>query len=140
MFMKLLTFCLIRLLTLPFAYLPYPAIHRVARLLGRASYHLLPKFRKRALSNLALASDLKIDRESTIRHAREAFENLFITCLEYPKLAREKRIERIATCENPEQANVIMSKGKGVIFFCGHQANWEILFLEGTSRMPGVAI
>ena len=33
-----------------------------------------------------------------------------------------------------------MQEGKPVIFFCAHQANWEILFLEGTSRMPGVAI
>jgi KDO2-lipid IV(A) lauroyltransferase len=33
-----------------------------------------------------------------------------------------------------------MQEGKPVIFFCGHQSNWEVLFLEGTSRMPGVAI
>ncbi len=56
------------------------------------------------------------------------------------ELAREKEISRIAICENPETALELMKNGKGVIFFCGHQANWELLFLEGTSRMPGVAI
>jgi KDO2-lipid IV(A) lauroyltransferase len=62
-----------------------------------------------------------------------------ITCLEYPKLAREKDISRIAYCENPDEAKALLEKS-GIIFFCGHQANWELLFLEGTSRMPGVAI
>lgn len=33
-----------------------------------------------------------------------------------------------------------MKEGKPVIFLCGHQANWEILFLEATRRMPGAAI
>ena len=63
-----------------------------------------------------------------------------ITFLEYPKLAREKNISRIATCDNPETALQLLSSDSGVIFFCGHQANWELFFLEGTSRMNGVAI
>lgn len=46
----------------------------------------------------------------------------------------------MVTCENPEAAQAILNEGKGIIFFCGHQSNWEVLFLEGTSRMSGVAI
>ena len=63
-----------------------------------------------------------------------------ITCLEYAKFAKEKEISRVVICENPEAAQAILNEGKGIIFFCGHQSNWEVLFLEGTSRMPGVAI
>ncbi|WP_442975472.1 lysophospholipid acyltransferase family protein, partial [Salmonella enterica] len=51
-----------------------------------------------------------------------------------------KNIAKVARCENSEKADELMANGKPVIFFCGHQSNWEILFLEGTSRMPGVAI
>ena len=43
-------------------------------------------------------------------------------------------------CVNPEQANEIYNQGKGIIFFCGHQSNWEVLFLDGTTRMEGIAI
>jgi KDO2-lipid IV(A) lauroyltransferase len=67
-------------------------------------------------------------------------QNLAIAALEYPRLYREKDISKIARCENPAYAASLIQQGKGVIFFCGHQANWEILFLEGTSRMPGVAV
>ncbi len=134
------SFLLIRLLTLPMAALPYRAIHRIGALLGSLAYYLMPKFRKRAWSNLLLATDLKCTEKQMKQIAKGSFQNLMITCLEYPKLALEKNMAAIALCENPEKANEIMQTGKGVIFFCGHQANWEILFLEGTSRMPGVAI
>ena len=72
--------------------------------------------------------------------AKEAMQNLAITALEYAKLAREKNIEKIAFCENPQIAERLICEKKPPIFFCGHLANWEILFLEGTSRMPGIAI
>ena len=135
-----LSYFLIRGLTLPLALLPYQALHRTGKALGIVAYYLLPKFRKRALSNLALACESAKNEAELKKLAKEAMGNLMITCLEYPKLAAEKNIAKLATCLNPEEADAIMKTGKGVIFFCGHQSNWEILFLEGTSRMPGVAI
>lgn len=134
-----ITYIIIRLITLPFAFLPYSAIHLLGERLGALAYHLIPKYRKRALSNLTL-SDLGLSHPEIKQTAKSSIQSLMITCLEYPRLAREKNIARIARCENPEKADAIMAKGKGVIFFCGHQSNWELLFLEGTSRMPGVAI
>lgn len=133
-----ITYLLIRLIFFPLAYLPYRAIHAIGRPLGTLAYYLVPKYRKRALSNLALAIDAPNEEIRTI--AKKSLQSLMITCLEYPRLARETDISRIATTVNPETANSLMEKGKGIIFFCGHQANWELLFLEGTSRMPGVAI
>ncbi|MES2345026.1 MAG: hypothetical protein V4494_03710 [Chlamydiota bacterium] len=135
----LINYSVIRIITFPFSLLPYSLLHFLGRQLGNAAYFLMPKFRKKALSNIALTQIAKTQDEMR-RIARLSFQNLMITCLEYPKFAREKNISRIATCQNPEEANTIIHHRKGIIFFCGHQANWEILFLEGTSRMPGVAI
>src|SRR5262249_27033529 len=113
---------------------------RLGALLGTVAYYTLPKFRKRALSNLALASSLQLSEEQIEHLAMASLQNLMITCLEYAKFASEKNIHRVASCVNPEQAAQLMKESKPVIFFCGHQSNWEVLFLEGTSRMPGVAI
>jgi KDO2-lipid IV(A) lauroyltransferase len=135
-----LSYLLIRLVTAPFAYLPYNAIHKLGALLGTLVYCLYPKFRKRAHSNLALASDLALNPQEVRQIAEQAMQNLMITCLEYPKLAREKDLKRIVFCDNSEEAAAFIEKGQGVVFFCGHQANWELLFLEGTRRMSGVAI
>jgi KDO2-lipid IV(A) lauroyltransferase len=138
--MHFLTFILLRALTFPFSFLSYAQLHRVGTFFGNSAFFLFPRFRKRALSNLALATTLALTEKELIQTAKESFQNLMINCLEYAKFSREKDISKVATCLNPEQAENLIKEGKGVIFFCGHQANWEILFLEGTSRMPGVAI
>ncbi|MCX6987192.1 MAG: hypothetical protein NT065_03415 [Chlamydiae bacterium] len=140
MFLEKLRYHLLRLITWPIGFLPYKIIHHLGNFLGLISYYMLGTFRKKALSNIAMAKALNLDNASIIQVGKDSFKNLMITCLEYPKFAREKHIQNIAHCKNPEEALSILEENKGVIFFCGHQANWEILFLEGTSRMPGVAI
>jgi KDO2-lipid IV(A) lauroyltransferase len=100
----------------------------------------VPKFRKRALSNLALATALHLSNKEIRKTARASLQTLLITCLEYAKLASTRSIHDIVECVNPEVASALLAEGKPPIFFCGHLANWELLFLEGTSRMPGVAI
>lgn len=133
-----LSYLAIRTLTFPFSLLPFRAIHFLGKVFGFAAYHLLTKYRKRTLSNLSLAQNLKL--EDLKKTAIGAFQNLAITCLEYPKFARLNNTKKIITCENPREAKELIDQGKGIIFFCGHQANWELLFVEGTQRMPGVAI
>ena len=135
-----LAFLIIRALSYPLSFLPVWLIHFLGALLGNFAYHTLHKFRKRTLSNLSLAKDLCYSEKELIRTAKKSFKNLAITCLEYAKLSRLCNIESLVKCKNPKVAQEIIDKGKGVIFFCGHQANWELLFLEGTFRMPGVAI
>ena len=125
---QLFSFLLIRLVTLPFAFIPYSWIHRSGKSLGSLSYYLCREFRKRSLSNLALAMHLPEKKLKEL--AKKSMQSLMITLLEYPKLAREKKIARIAHCKNPKRAEELLSTGEGVIFFCGHQANWELLFLE----------
>lgn len=135
-----LRYYLLRCITYPFGFMPYSMIHFIGNGLGLGAYYLLSNFRKRALSNMALAPDLKLKSHEIPALAKKSFQNLMITCLEYEKFFREKDIHKVAICENPETAKKLLKDDKGIIFFCGHQSNWEILFLEGTSRMPGVAI
>ncbi len=135
-----LFFNLIVLGTWPVRWMSYSAIHRLGGWLGTFAYACIPKFRKRALSNLALATSLHLSEEEIKKYAKESIQNLMITCLEYAKFSGEKDVHRVVRCVNPETADQLMKSGKPVIFFCGHLSNWEVLFLEGTKRMPGVAI
>lgn len=136
----LLSYILFRFFTFPLQFLPYRLLHHLGSFLGLLIFYGYPKYRKRALSNLALATDLHLTPNEIVKTARQSLQNLAITALEYPRLAKENHIHRLATCENPQVASHLMAQKQGIIFFCGHQANWEILFLEGTSRMPGIAI
>lgn len=135
-----LFFLLIRALTLPFAYMPYRWVRATGRFIGWVGFYCMESYRKRALSNLALATDLALSPKELIRIAKQSFQNLAINCLEYPKFAREKHLNRVIQCENSHQADALYKKGQGIIFFCGHQSNWEALFLDGTCRMKGIAI
>jgi KDO2-lipid IV(A) lauroyltransferase len=133
-------YLLIRLLIMPFRYLPYSWIHTIGRFLGTLAYPFMRTYRKRTLSNLALASTLHLSERELIRIAKESFQNLAINALEYARFDRETDFSRIIQCENPEVADALHQKGRGIVFFCGHQSNWEALFLDGTSRMRGHAI
>ncbi len=140
MLKKYLTAFIIKGFLYPFRFLPFSALHQVGKGLGFVLYYIIPSYRKRALSNLSLAKDLNLSNTMLKKIARGSFQNLAITCLEYPKLCHEKNLNQHIVCKNPEYAQSLIDKGQGVIFFCGHQSNWEVLFLDGTQRMPGVAI
>nr|NGX47925.1 hypothetical protein [Chlamydiota bacterium] len=45
----MLIYLIIRLFTLPFAFLPYRVIHFLGRHLGTLAYFAIPKYRKRSL-------------------------------------------------------------------------------------------
>lgn len=134
------TYALIRIAMFPFSLMPYTWLHFIGRRLGALAFYLLRSYRKRTLSNLALANDLHLNHKQLIKIAKQSFQNLAINCLEYAKLARETNFSRVFSCENPEIATDITQQGKGLIFFCGHLSNWEVQFLDGTSRMKGIAI
>jgi len=131
-------YILTRLTCFTLALLPFRVIHFLGKAAGSLLFYLIPKFRKRALSNLALATDLALTNEEIPRVAKRSFQSLAISALEFGKFAYCKKLPVI--CKNPDKTAKIIESGKGVIYFCAHQANWELLFLEGTQRMPGVAI
>lgn len=140
MYKELLFYSFIRVITLPLRWMPYSWIHRLAKPIGRIAFYTLTKYRKTTLSNLALAKSLALNNEEVIEIAKQSFENLVINCLEYAKLGVDRNISSMVQWENIQTAEELHAKGKGIIFFCAHQANWEVLFLYGTTRMKGVAI
>ncbi|HSX38131.1 MAG TPA: hypothetical protein VLE95_04795 [Chlamydiales bacterium] len=131
---------LVRLAAFPFEWMPYSWIQIIGRRIGTIAFFFLHKYRKRTLSNLALAQELGLSQKEQIRIAKESMQNLVTVCLEYPRLYREKKLSSQIFCENPEIADQLHRQKKGIVFFCAHLSNWEILFLEGTSRMKGIAI
>lgn len=138
--MNMILYFLIRLLTFPLAFLPFWMIHLIGKALGYPAYFLFPKFRKRTLSNLALAKNLQLSSKQIRKTALKSFQNLMIVLLEYPKLSFCKNLKKHIVCTNPSAVKALYDKGKGIIFFVAHQANWEVLFLDGTQRMKGLAI
>ena len=126
--------------TWPLRWLSYRNIHRIGAFLGICLFYGSSKFRKRTLGNLSLASKLHLSKKELISLAKRSLQNVVITYLEYPKLSVEKNVHCLVQCENPVQVETLYKAGISPIFFCGHQANWELFFLEGTMRMRGVAI
>lgn len=136
---KLLFSCISAFL-FPCRFLSHKSLHALGRGLGTLLFYCLTNYRKRALSNLSLATTLHLSPKALKKIAKESFQNLAITCLEYPKFAYSKDLSKIIVCENPQLAYDLIAKKQGIVFFCGHQSNWEVLFLDGTQHMPGVAI
>jgi Kdo2-lipid IVA lauroyltransferase/acyltransferase len=124
----------------PFSLLSYRALGVLGQKMGVVLFYLIPKYRKRTLSNLSLASDISLQEKDLLKLAKKSLGHLMTTCFEYGKLPSENNIKDLVTCANPSVAEEILKQGKGVIFLCGHQANWELFILEGSSRMEGVAI
>jgi Kdo2-lipid IVA lauroyltransferase/acyltransferase len=133
-------FYIIRIITAIFRFIPLRCIHLIGNFLGFFLFYSLKKFRKRAFSNLALAKDLAFNNKQIRKNALKAFQNLTINCLEYPKFYYLKNFERYIFCENPEKAYQLYQQKQGIIFFCAHQSNWEVLFLDGNLKMKGIAI
>ena len=123
-----------------FDHLSYKTLQKLGYILGSLLYFCFSKYRKRILSNLSIAVDLNLTEKELKKTAIQSLRSLATAFLEFPKFYHEKTIQNIAYCKNPEYAASLIKKGQGVIFFCAHQANWELFFLEGCSRMPGVAI
>ncbi|NDD58564.1 MAG: hypothetical protein EBZ47_04820 [Chlamydiae bacterium] len=128
------------ILFFPLRFFSYKFIHSLGNTIGAFIYYVIPLLRKRSLGNLALATDLKLDNQQIQKYAKESIQNLVINCLEIEKLSFESDVRAIATCENPHIALDILKQEKGIVFFCGHQANWEVLFLDASSRMQGGCI
>lgn len=123
-------------------FMPFKVIHFCGGILGTLLYFAMPTWRKKTYSNLCLAKELKLDERRMKKIARSSFRHLATTLLEYERLARIKDIFSIVDINHPsvKVARKLLDQHKSLIFFCGHQSNWEILFLAGSKLYKGVAI
>lgn len=133
---------LFRSLTFPVSLLPFSMIHFLGKILGNLLYYFFPKYRKRCLSNLALATALHLDNHRIKKIARASLQNTAINILEYAKLARvnKKKLQQLVKNQTPEVLQSLAKAGQGAIVFCGHQANWEVSFLLHSAEYPCAAI
>lgn len=136
----MLVYALIRLFGFFIRLLPYRAVHAVGRVSGSVLYHFHIPFRKKAMNNLAVAYGTTLSEKERKKIAKRAFRNLVITCLEFFRLDK-KQFDKLIIPSNPQSVLDLHEKGQGIVFFSGHQANWEVPFLAVTQRCgPGIAI
>jgi KDO2-lipid IV(A) lauroyltransferase len=118
--------------------LPFPAVQRLGRRLGRASYHLMGRRRRITLDNLRHAFPEKSpDELATI--AGGAFENFGIAICEFlcfPKLGGDGLRRLLNFDDNRDHFGAIASAG-GLVFLTGHFGNWELAG-AGSAALAGV--
>lgn len=131
----------IKILGFPLSFLSYRTIHLSGKILGKCAFYLDRHHRKQTINNLAIAYKLKLTEKQMRRIAKESFENLAITVLEFFRIRNSRsKLEEIIICENPEAHEKAAKHGKGVILLSCHQANWETPFIEISSRQAGTAV
>lgn len=138
--MHALSFYLLSGVLRSLSFLSYKGLYRLAKVLAPICYQLIAKYRKRALSNLQLAKELNLSRASIIDISKKSLFHLLLTALEYGKLSKLKTLDGLVSSPFQSEADAILNRHQGVVFFCGHQSNWELLFLDATSRHKGVCI
>ncbi len=139
--MHFFVYCLFRAFGFCIGQLPYRVIHGLGRCAGTCAYYLHRPFRKKAMSNLAIAFGTTHSEEELRVIAIQSFQNLMITLLEFFRLKKSRgKLSEIVTLQENSQIDVLLKNKQGVIFLSAHQANWEIPFLVLTDRYKGIAI
>jgi KDO2-lipid IV(A) lauroyltransferase len=129
----------LRIFTYPIRWLPQRVIRFNGAILGWICFYCIPKLRKRATSNIALATDLGVPFGDIPRIARKSLENLAITCLEFIKFSYIKDLDRYIDLQ--DESGIFQKEEKrGGVFACPHLANWELFFLQGSRLFPLVGI
>lgn len=116
--------------------LPYRTIHAIGRIAGSAIYYVYTPFRKKAMSNLAIAYGTSKTEKQRAKLARQSFQNLMITCLEFFRL-KKKDLPKVIKMIEPDKVTSLQEKKQGIVFLSGHQANWEVPFLCINMLSPG---
>jgi Kdo2-lipid IVA lauroyltransferase/acyltransferase len=134
-------YCCFRAFGFLISLLSYPAIHAIGKCAGLAAYYLHRNYRKKAMANLAIAFASTKSEMERKKIAKQSFQNLMITLLEFFRFKRSKgKLSEIVTLkDNPEIKQILEKKG-GIVFLSAHQANWEIPFLALTDQYNGIAI
>jgi Kdo2-lipid IVA lauroyltransferase/acyltransferase len=111
-------------------------IQKIGRQVGRSFFHLSPRHRRIALSNLLKAFGSEMSGEDRWRIARSSFENMALTTLEmlhFPALNTKDLINR-TEFEGLDNLHKADCKKQGVLLLTAHFGNWEFLSLA-LSRM-----
>lgn len=141
-----------------FKLIPHNILQSVGQKIGLLAFYTVSNLRKTALTNLALAFP-HLSYQDRYLLAKQSIQHMMITFCELlavESLARKIdtliSIQTAESCTLGYNSDEILSRdelqaifdqldqNKGVILFCGHQANWELPFLFITKRYPGLAL
>lgn len=121
--------------------LSYRTLHALGRVAGILIYYVHTSFRKKTLTNIAIAFGKTKSEKERRKIAKRSFQNLTITCLEFFRLKKSKEnFSEIAVLKECEEVISLLNKGQGVVCLSAHQANWEIPFVAITQFISGIAI
>ncbi len=119
---------------------PYRIAVAAGGAIGFISYYLLPRERKRALSNLHRVFP---DRsEQWVRTtALRTFVHLGKSLLEVLAI-NPRRVRSVVTCKGLENLETAVKQGKGVVYVTAHIGNWELMAGAVSQKYPvsGVAV
>ena len=108
-------------------YTPLPISHFLARGYARALDLALPRLRRVALGNLAMAlpqTDAR-DRARIVDGVFRSIARLLVTFARFPSMNRAN-IGRCIRYEGFEHFEQALRRGKGVLFATAHLGNWEL--------------
>ena len=119
----------LRLIVGPLRAMPLPRARKCGRVLGTAVYHLLGRYRRVAIKNLALVYGQKKSPAEIVCMAKEVFQNFGETAVEFVKLPQLdwEETKRLAVVEGQEHLDAAMAMGRGVLLISGHFGNWEFM-------------
>ncbi len=122
-------FFLLKIIAFKIGRLPLSLIVPAGKFLGRLAYFLDKKHRDIACENISKAYGEDLTAGQVKGTAREVFENLGITLLEFMRIPWLKRggLTGYVECEGLKNLDRALAKKKGVILFTAHMGNWELM-------------
>jgi KDO2-lipid IV(A) lauroyltransferase len=106
---------------------PRPLAQGLARTYARLLDAVLPRLRRVALQNLAMAMpELQTPRHAAIVDGVfRSIARVLVTFAKFPAIRREN-VEQWIRCEGGEFVQEALRQGRGVLFATAHLGNWEL--------------
>src|SRR6266851_9942891 len=108
--------------------LPLPIVRAWGNAVGHLGWHVLGRYRARALNNIAIAFPEWTDRQRRAT-VRKMFHALGASMFELGWLANldTETLRRTTEIHGAEHIHEALAAGKGMLIFTGHCGNWEWL-------------
>ena len=108
--------------------LPLSVVRAIGIVLGHVAWHVLPRYRRRAIDNIAAAfpewSERK--RRDTIRRMFHHLGESLMELVWLPNLDR-RVLERTTEIHDAHSIDEALASGRGALIFTAHCGNWEWL-------------
>jgi len=120
-------YCLALVVLKSLEYAPLPLAHGLARGYAHLLDRAIPRLRRTAVRNLALAlPELSGERRAAIiEGVFRSLARLLVTFAKFPSIRRDN-VSRWIRCEGAEHFEAALRAGRGILFATAHLGNWEL--------------